>query len=446
MTRSVRFRITALATLIVVFVLAVTGFALVVLQRRALTSAVDDALRQRADDLETVYASGALPQVLGVGADETFAQLALDDGTVLAASENVAAAALDVPQASQREVVATVSLPAVDDDPFRLLSRRVSGPAGEAVLHVGGSLDDARDGASALARSLMLAIPLVAAVMTALVWWLVGKALRPVESIRTEVAAISGSALHRRVPVPDTGDEIERLASTMNAMLDRVEDASRRQQRFAADASHELRSPLTRMRSEIEVDMAHPDSADLEATQRSVLEEIAGLERLIDDLLHLARSDAGTLALDHVELDILEIAERQVEHAYPGSTVALHFEGRGPAWVAGDPRALGRAVGNLLDNAIRHAVARVDVAVLADEGVVVIAVADDGPGIPAASRELVFERFTRLDEARTAESGGTGLGLAIVRDIVERHGGSVRVHSDNGGARFVVELPALRTT
>ena len=229
----------------------------------------------------------------------------------------------------------------------------------------------------------------------------------------------------------------------MNAMLDRVEDASRRQQRFAADASHELRSPLTRMRSEVEVDMAHPDVADLDATQRSVLEEIDGLERLIDDLLHLARSDAGTLALDDAELDINEIVEREVEHAEPGSTVVVHFEGSGPAWVAGDPRALGRAIGNLLDNAIRHARAQVDVRVLAIEGGVQIVVADDGPGIPAASRDSCSSGVTRLDEARTAATGGTGLGLAIVRDIVQRHGGSrdrVEAARRGSGARFVVSF------
>ncbi len=439
--RSVRFRITALATLIVVVVLAATGVALVVLQRGLLLSAIDESLRQRADDLEAVYGTGGLPETLGIGADETFVQLTLEDGTAVAGSGNVVGTPITVPADVAAEQVRTAMVPAVDDDPFRLLARSVEGPGGSAVLLVGGSLDDVRDAGATLARSLTIAIPVVAALLAGLVWWIVGRALRPVESIRREVASISGSDLHRRVPEPATGDEIERLAVTMNAMLTRVEDAGLRQRRFAADASHELRSPLTRMRSELEVDVAHPSSADLAATHRSVLEEIDRLEHLMDDLLTLARSDAGRMTVELREFDVTEVVAGEIARLRETTSFDVAMESE-PKRILGDPAGISRAMRNLLDNAARHARRRISVDVASRDGSVVISVTDDGPGVPAGSEEAVFERFARLDEARSAQAGGTGLGLAIVRDIVDRHGGTVAVDSRHRpGARFVMTLP-----
>lgn len=442
--RSVRFRITALATMIVVVVLVATGVALVLLQRRALTGAIDGALRQRADDLQAVLTSGELPAELGTGADETLVQLVGDEGAVLVASANVADAPLDVAVPAQGESIVTVLLFTVDDDPFRLLTRRLpAGGNGAAVLHVGGSLDDVRDSGAALAGSLALAIPIVAAVLAILGWGLVGRSLRPVEMMRSEVAGISGAALDRRVPIPATGDELERLAITMNRMLDRIEEASRRQQRFTADASHELRNPLTRMRSELEVDAAHPELADLAATQRSVLEEIGHLERLIDDLLHLARSDAAAAGRNVVEIELGDLVRSEVELAGPPQPVEVVLAAEEPVYVRGDRRSLRRAVANLLDNALRHASDRVEVTVSRNGELAVVTVADDGPGVPSDARDVIFERFARLDPARGAVTGGTGLGLAIVRDIAERHGGSVRVaNGATRGACFVMELPA----
>jgi signal transduction histidine kinase len=190
-----------------------------------------------------------------------------------------------------------------------VLTRRIDGPRGTSVIHVAGTMDDIEESTGVLVVSLTIALPLVAALLGALVWWLVGRTLRPVEAIRAEVAAIGGHALDRRVPEPGSDDEIARLAQTMNAMLDRVQSSARQQQRFVADASHELRSPLSRIRSELEVDLAHLDDADLVATHRSVLDEALGLQRLVEDLLHLARSDAdaadtrqGAVDLDDIVL------------------------------------------------------------------------------------------------------------------------------------------------
>jgi signal transduction histidine kinase len=243
-------------------------------------------------------------------------------------------------------------------------------------------------------------------------------------------------------PQPTGGDEIARLAHTMNAMLDRVETSVRRQQRFVADASHELRSPLTRIRSELEVDLAHPATADLAATHRSVLEETAALQRLLEDLLQLARSDAGVTAPRRERLDLDDIVLRDAHRLHAEGRVEVDASGVFAAQIHGDPEQLARAVRNLTDNAARHATGVVSVSLAEQDGAAVLSVADDGPGIPTDQHERVFERFTRLDQARTPGAGGAGLGLAITREIVERHGGTITIDADHRpGTRFVVVLP-----
>jgi signal transduction histidine kinase len=228
----------------------------------------------------------------------------------------------------------------------------------------------------------------------------------------------------------------------MNAMLGRLQESAERQRRFVADASHELRSPLARMRAELEVDRAHPGSADPAATSASVLDETVRLQQLVDDLLLLARGDAGALdAVRTAPVDVDAVVERLVadrrEHEPPIDT-----RGVTPVQLSADEAQLRRAVGNLLDNAVRHARGAVSVTLAERDGDAVLTVADDGPGIPADERERVFERFTRLDDARSAD-GGAGLGLAIARDIAERHGGTLTLED---GSRFVLRLPVLRAT
>jgi signal transduction histidine kinase len=310
---------------------------------------------------------------------------------------------------------------------------------------VAGRLDDVHDSTAALGGSLMLAVPLSTAVLAGIVWWAVGRALRPVEAIRARVDRITGAELDQRVPEPATTDEIARLARTMNRMLARLQESAERQRRFVADASHELRSPLARMRTELEVDRAHPRSADPVATSASVLAEAVNLQRLVDDLLLLARGDAGALAPgDRLPVDLDELAEGLVRQVRGDGGVHIDASGVRPAQVAGDRAQLRRAVANLLDNAVRHARTEVVVAVRETEDCrAEVIVGDDGPGIPPTERDRVFERFTRLDDARTLADGGAGLGLAIARDIAERHGGGLALHSvAPTGARFVFTLPS----
>jgi signal transduction histidine kinase len=434
---SVRARVTAAAALAALGVLAGTGVLLVRVQHSTLTESLDERLVSEADAIAQRLADGgSSPTLTGFGDDDTVAQVVTRDGMVLASTDNAQQLAplAPPPDGGRSHPHAIGHLP-TDEAPYRLVSIVVD----DVVVHVAATTDDVSESVATLRTSLLAVVPVVVLLLAALTWWLVGRTLRPVEAIRAEVDAIGSGELHRRVPVPPTDDEVGRLARTMNAMLERVDQAAQRQQQFVADASHELRSPLTRMRAEVEVDLAHPATADLAATHRSVLEETAGLQALVEDLLLLARSDASAPPVRREEVAIDEVVRRQVARHQAGAVV---IETRVVADVRalGDPAALDRAVGNLLDNAVRHASSRVSIEVAVDGAAIELAITDDGPGIPVADRARVFDRFAQLDEAR--HDGGTGLGLAIVEDIVRRHGGSVALDPEHHpGARFVVRLP-----
>ncbi|MCB0996433.1 MAG: HAMP domain-containing histidine kinase [Acidimicrobiales bacterium] len=440
-----RARITAVATVLLAVVLTAVAVVIVTIQRRELVANLDNVLEQRTDDLAAdVAAAGHDPVRLANTNDEDrLAQLVSLDGVVLAATPNLdGLAALHGEDLVDHQIIRTVDDLPVEDDSFRLLSRPVETPDGPAILHVAENIDDLRDSIRILTTSLLVAVPATVAVLGLLVWWLVGRTLRPVEAIRAEVADIGGSELHRRVPVPATGDEIARLASTMNDMLDRLEASTIRQRRFVADASHELRSPLTRIRTEVEVALARPDDLDGEATLRSVSAESEALQRLIEDLLQLARVDDGTALARREPVDLDDVVIREARRARAAGH-RVELDGVSGAQVLGDSDQLTRVVRNLLDNAVRHAEHRVRLSLAEIDGVATLTVSDDGLGVPDDQRDRVFERFARLDDARTRHDGGTGLGLAIVREVVIRHDGSVTVDdAPGGGARFTVRIPA----
>jgi signal transduction histidine kinase len=441
----VRFRLTALATFAVASILAVAGIVVVTAQRRALVHNVDTAMSQRADDIEAVLDEGSLPRSLSRSGEEgSFAQVVDADGRVVAASEGAAVDGALAPAPAGRETIRSFDALALDDDTFRVLSRRVDTPDGRFVVHVAHSVDDVKESVAVLMRSLLVGVPLVTGLLGALVWWLTGRALRPVEAIRREVAAIGATELHRRVPEPATRDEIARLAQTMNSMLARLEEANLRQQRFVADASHELRSPITRIRSALEVDLARHDipSEQLRATHEEVLADALELQRLVDDLLHLARSDAGVAVLDARPVDLDDLVLREARRLRERNRVAVDVGSVSGAQVEGDAAELARVIRNLAENAERHARSTVSFGLAERDGRAVLTVTDDGPGIDAADSARIFERFTRLDSARTPERGGAGLGLAIVDEIVRRHRGTVQVDPDHSpGTCFVVTLP-----
>lgn len=340
------------------------------------------------------------------------------------------------------------------------VERTIDTPDGEQTLLAALPTDEVSRSVAAVRRSLLLALPALVGLVGLSTWWLVGRALRPVEAIRVEAASIGGRTIHRRVPEPETDDEIGRLARTMNAMLGRLDTSARAQRQFVSDASHELRSPVTTIRAGLEVALSEGDRADWPAVAHDVLAEENQLEQLLGDLLILAADDerdVAGLGADasspeansaevHRGVDLTDLVAAEAERsrrvpvsaAVPSESVT----------VEGSRSHLTRLVSNLLDNAARHARSQVDVSLrlvgpdthAAQQ--LRLLVDDDGPGIPEADRERVFDRFVRLDESRSRDEGGAGLGLAVVRSIARRQGGDVRAaRSPLGGARLVVELP-----
>jgi len=327
-----------------------------------------------------------------------------------------------------------------DDETFVAAAAPASG--GRTVVFALGR-DWVAESTQALALLLGIGVPLLLVVVGATTWRVVGRALAPVDAIRAEVDSVSATRLDRRVSRPAGNDEIGRLADTMNRMLDRLERARARERDFVADASHELRSPIAAIRQHAEVALGHPElPTDL---PRVALAESVRMQALIDDLLLLARTDAHAPALRRVpvDLDDLALAEATRLRGIDAGAV-VDTQDVSVARIEGDPAALARVLTNLGDNAIRHARSRVAIAVSQRDGSAEIHVDDDGPGIPAADRLRLFERFVRLDDARARPEGGSGLGLAIVAEVVAAHGGTAVIgDSPLGGARVTLRMPAL---
>ncbi len=435
MSRTIRFRITAIAVALAAGLLVAVSLLMVGVLRLQLTDNLDEGLSQRAATIEAVV-GGAAPEELVVDED-LLVQLVDVNGVIVTASSNLSGAA---PIASFEPGIRTLRTIPGRPETFRVLTRVIDIESGPATLLVGINYDDVNDPMGIVSKLLAGMVPAVVLVLGLLTWWLTGRTLRPVEQIRVRMAEIGESNLGGRVPEPNTGDEIDRLARTTNQTLDRLEDAVRRQQRFVADASHELRSPLTRMRSELEVDLANPEQADAVGTERSILAETIGLQHLVDDLLQLARSDGAASEMTAVAVDLDDIVLHELRSVNERGRVRIDSNGVSAAHVTGDADQLRRAVKNLLDNAERHAAGTVTVTLAEQDGEARLTVRDDGEGIARDDRIHVFERFTRLDEARSRDAGGSGLGLAITRDIIERHGGSIRL-ADSATTEFIVELP-----
>jgi signal transduction histidine kinase len=445
----VRLRSAFAAVAVVAVVLGVAAVTFVILQRRSLTAVADTAALTRAEAVAERVGVGDLAGVdllLRPRAGEDIVmQVLRADGAVLATSPDVnGEAALSplrpAPGGTLRE---NRPLPVADEDQFRIVAVGVSSPSGPAVVLAGRSLRPVKDAVATEILLLTVGYPLLLVLVGAATGLFVGRSLRPVEALRARVASISARQLHERVPVPAARDEIQRLAQTMNAMLDRLERSAAAQRRFVADASHELRSPLSTLQVGLELLLTGLRSANQDdAASVAILQEEAGrLARIVADLLLLAQVDehGRTPRREDVDLDDLLDAEVRRASATPGPQVSARVR---PVRVSGDRNQLGRALRNLVDNATRHARATVEMRLWADDGWAHLDVADDGPGIPVTERGRVFERFVRLAEDRQRATGGTGLGLAIVAEIITGHGGAVTVgDTEGGGATFHVTLP-----
>ncbi|MFJ8252134.1 ATP-binding protein [Streptomyces sp. NPDC094466] len=323
---------------------------------------------------------------------------------------------------------------------YRFAAVEATTPDGVTLtVYAGAPLAAEQEAVNTVRGAMLTGLPLLLVVVAGVTWLVTRRALRPVEGIRREMAAITASEdLARRVPEPDSRDEIAALARTTNETLTVLEASVERQRRFVADASHELRSPIASLRTQLEVAEAHPELLDLPGA----VADTVRLQVLAADLLLLARLDAGEKpGSATVELGALvreEVSQRT------GDRVAVDVEApEGGAFeVSGSRGQMSRVVGNLLDNAQRHAEGSVAVSVAADGRGVRVEVRDDGAGVPEDERERIFERFVRLDDARSRDDGGAGLGLAIARDVASRHGGTLTVHAAaEGGAAFRLWLP-----
>ncbi|MGH2737028.1 MAG: ATP-binding protein [Actinomycetota bacterium] len=443
---TVRVRTTAGAVLVVGVALLVAAIAMVVLLRRSLTDDVRTAAMIRADAVLDVLEAGPGLDGVRVGDQEDeFVQVLDRGGRVIASSANLEGeppiAVLEPGESAQLERVPFEDDPS-EDEPFLAVAASGSASAGTITVVVGRTLESVVESSQVVGTLLVFGLPLLLLVVGAVTWRVAGRALAPVESIRAEVESISTEELHRRVPAPSSGDEIGRLALTMNQMLERLERGQARQRRFVSDASHELRSPVTSIRQHAEVALAHPEGVSAPELARVVLDEDLRLQRLVEDLLLLARMDEHTADRRKEVLDLDDVVFQEVDRIRQTTPLSIDTSRVSAGRVLGDRPQLTRLTGNLLDNAVRHARASVAVALSEEAGEVVFRVDDDGSGVPPESRGRIFERFTRLQEARDRDSGGSGLGLAIVAEVADAHGGSARaLDSPLGGARFEVRFP-----
>jgi signal transduction histidine kinase len=438
----VRLRATAAAVAVVAVALSLSVTVLVVLVGRTVGDSVSAAVLSQADEVAAE-----------LGGDVSNLQLAEAEGgvrvqvvrgaAVVAASRSLARRP---PLSTARPAPGESVVQTVDGAPVGRPGVRYRVAVVGTDPHTGAdrvvaiqSLTVARNAQDVVLRVAAVGVPLLLLLVGFATWASVRRALRPVEQIRARTADIGVADLSARVPVPAAEDEIAALARTMNAMLGRLEAAVAGQRSFISDAGHEMRSPLAAIRTEMEVAQRVGLS---ERTIDDLLGETARLERLVADLLLLARADEGAMTLHRADVDLDDLLsdERQRLRSRPGLTVTAAIA---PTRIVGDRAALARVVRNLVDNAARHATGRVHLGCGVDGSAAWIEVCDDGPGVPAAERARVFERFVRLDDARAREDGGSGLGLAIVGELVAASGGSVRL-DDGGplpGARLRVVLP-----
>ena len=322
-------------------------------------------------------------------------------------------------------------------------SASVDTPTGLMLVQAYPNLAPARTAVITLTWALVPCTALMILLVSYLTWYAMGRALRPVENIRAEFADITAHSLQQRVSVPDSDDEVASLAETMNGTLDQLQRAVGRLRTFTSDASHELRGPLTTLKARLELALARPDRAEWIAVGNEALRDTTRLEDIVTDLLLLARLDARQ-PLKLQPLRVTDLLRRTLAERYSRQPVVLVTDSDPAEPILGSRTALTRLFTNLLDNALRHAHSTVSVEIRHTEHDLIVEVSDDGPGIPEADRERVFDRFTRLDNARTRSEGGTGLGLAIARDIATAHGGTLTAEpprSTDRGARLLVTLP-----
>lgn len=438
--RSVRLRSALAAVVALGAVLLVTCVTGVLVQRNDLTDATELVAEDQAQTVAQIVAAGAHQEASlsdSLGGESTQIQVVDRTGHVLKSSPSLHGqdALLDHPADATR-VGRRVPSP-VDDEADDYLAVAVTVPGTNRYVVAAQSLESVDAAAASTTRLLAVGGALLMLIVGVLGYWLVNRALRPVESMRVRLAEITAADLSARLPTIATGDEIAELSGTLNDMLARLESSADAQRQFVADASHELRSPIATIRTLHEVAIARPGNADWSSVSNDVLSETSRLERLVGDLLLLARS-GNSHTSTREEVDLSSLLKDEVKRAR-NVRIDAHIDN--DVHLYGDRNALARAIRNLLDNAERHARSAVRADLTASDDAIIITVADDGPGIAAVDAERVFDRFVRLDEARTRDEGGSGLGLPITRHIAHEHDGTAQVAQSSSGTTLEIRLP-----
>ncbi|MEQ4718433.1 HAMP domain-containing sensor histidine kinase [Nonomuraea sp. B19D2] len=441
--RSLRGRVTLIATAVAALVLIPAAVGGVVVTRSLMSASVFRDTRDSAERIAYEMRGGALPMGASIPVPNPsvpLIQVVGSNGQILASSDaarNLPPLSDIRPTAENRLINMTNCLPT---ECLHLTAVRVSMFADSPVVYAGRATPDLL-----ISRTLELVVFTQVGILIALAswatWLVTGRALRPVATMRAELDAVHAGDLSRRVTQPPGQDEVAQLAKSVNGTLARLERSAEQQRQFASDASHELRTPIAGLRAQLESAQLYPEDTDIEALVESALRDTDRLEAIITDLLLLARIGSRVDVVKEC-VDLAELVRQEL--AVRCDKVPVHVDLHEGVVVEGVRLQLARVLTNLLDNAQRHAETRVRVRVYKEgNDTAVLAVENDGMEIAVADRERIFQRFTRLDAARSRDAGGTGLGLAIARDVAMAHRGQITVEECKGGARFVVRLPAV---
>jgi signal transduction histidine kinase len=431
---SLRARLLAVGVTGVALALAMGSLVLYAVLTFTVNRTVDDGALASARAVAAMVDNNTVPDPLPVSGSQ-IVQVIDKSGAVVSASVSAdrLTPLLRSPELAKALAGDRISVPGARarlSGTLRAIAIRAGPSSASRSVIVAVPVTDIEQSQRVLRNTLLVTYPPLVVIMALIAWRVIGWTLRPVETLRSGAARISGSDQDERLAVPESADEIRALALTLNDMLDRLATARGRQRAFVADAAHELRSPLASMRTQLEVAQHLGEGGELAA---DLLADVARLSTLVEDLLLLARagSDTGHQSVRE-SLDVRALLVATADR-YADARVPVSVTGGPAVYANANSEQLRRVLANLVDNAVRHARSTVTLAAGAEGGRAVLTVVDDGPGIPAGERERVFERFARLDDARDRDAGGTGLGLAIVRELLARSDGSISLQDNPSG-------------